>query len=113
MKKRLSILPFILACCLLIGVIGWGISGIYDISRAIQWLEEQPAPSGVDFLGLHGAVFIYGVGVFLISLGGLIVSWISRKVVKYEKLGRISGVLMLLFGLLLLLSVGLYLFSSL
>lgn len=106
MKKFLSFIPFILACCLLIGAIGWGVFGIYDTYREVERLKALPSASGVDYLGVHLAGVFFGSGVFLASAFGMIFSGISGKVVKNEKLHTVSGVLMVLFGVLLLLSVG-------
>ena len=60
MKKILSLLPFILACCLLMGVIGWGLFGIYEITCEAERLKALPGASGVDYLGLHGGIVVYG-----------------------------------------------------
>ena len=111
MKKLLSCLPLILACCLLIGAIGWGIFGIYDTYREVQWLEKQPSVSGVDYLSVHFAVVFYGGGVLLASACGMVFSGISRWIAKSGKLRTSSGVLMVLFGLLLVLSVGVCIFG--
>ena len=107
MKKLLSLVPFILACCLLIGAVGWGIFGLYDTYREVQRLKNLPGASGVDYLGVHMAGVVIGIGMFPPSVGGMICSGISHKVNKQEKLHTASGVLMVLFGLLLFLSVGL------
>ena len=106
MKKFWSFVPFILACCLLIGVIGWGVFGICETYREVVRLKALPSASGVDYLGVHLAGIVIGSGVFLIAAPGMIFAGISRKVVKKEKLRTASGVLMVLFGVLLLLSVG-------
>lgn len=105
MKKLLSFVPFVLACCLLIGAIGWGAFGIYDIHREMERLEALPSASGVDYLGVHGGIVIYGTGLFLISACGLVLAGISRKVVKSEKLRMTSKVLIVVLGLLLFLPV--------
>jgi hypothetical protein len=106
MKKILSLLPFILACCLLMGVIGWGLFGIYEITCEAERLKALPGASGVDYLGLHGGIMVYGTGVFLISACGLVAAGVSRKVVKSGKLHTASGILMVLLGVLLFLPVG-------
>lgn len=113
MKKILSLLPFILACCLLMGVIGWGIFGICEITWEAERLKTLPDASGVDYLGLHGGIVVYGTGVFLISACGLIAAGVSRKVIKSGKLHTASGILMVLFGVLLCLPVGVCLLGML
>ena len=113
MKKILSLLPFILACCLLMGAIGWGISGIYEITWEAERLKTLPSASGVDYLGLHGGIVIYGTGVFLISACGLVAAGVSRKVIKSGKLHTASGILMALLGVLLFLPVGVCLLGML
>lgn len=105
MKKILSFVPFVIACCLLIGAIGWGVLVIYDTCREVERLASLPSASGVDYLGVHLAGVVFGSGVFLASVCGMIFSGISRAVIKSGKVRTASGVLMVLFGLLLLLSV--------
>lgn len=105
MKKFLSFVPFILACCLLIGAIGWGAFIIFDTYREVERLASLPGASGVDYLGVYVAPVIFGIGFFVASVGGMIFSGVSRAVVKKGKLHTTSGVLMILFGLLLILSV--------
>lgn len=105
MKKLLSLVPFILACCLLIGAVGWGVFGVYDTYREVQRLKDLPGASGVDYLGVHLAPVLFGVGVFAAAAGGMIFSGISKAVVKNGKIHTASGVLMILFGVLLFVSV--------
>lgn len=105
MKKILSFVPFVIACCLLIGAIGWGIFIIYGTCQEVERLASLPSASGVDYLGVHLAGVFFGSGVFMASAFGIIFSGISCKVVNNEKLRTASGVLTVLFGLLLLLAV--------
>ena len=49
MKKILSFVPFVIACCLLIGAIGWGVLVIYDTCREVERLASLPSASGVDY----------------------------------------------------------------
>ena len=105
MKKLLSYLPFILACCLLIAAIGWGLIGICDTYREVQRLKTLQGASGADYLGVHLAGVLFGGGVFLASCCGMIFSGISRWIVKDGKLRTASGVLTVLFGVLLVLSM--------
>ena len=105
MKKFLSFVPFFLACCLLIGAIGWGALVICDTFQEVERLKNLPSASGVDYLGVHLSGVFFGAGVFVASAGGMIFSGISRAVIKHGKVRTASGVLMVLFGSLLLLSV--------
>jgi hypothetical protein len=105
MKRFWSLVAFILACCLLIGAIGWGMFGLYETYLEVVRLKALPSASGVDYLGVHLAGIWIGSGVFLASVPGMIFAGISRKVVKNEKLRTASGVMMVLFGVLLVLSV--------
>ena len=104
MKRVLSFVPFVLACCLLIGAIGWGTLIVVDTCREVERLASLPGASGVDYLGVHLAPVLFGVGVFIPSVGGMILSGVSRAVVKNRKIHTASGVLMILFGVLLILS---------
>lgn len=104
MKRVLSFVPFVLACCLLIGAIGWGTLIVVDTCREVERLANLPGASGVDYLGVHLAPVLFGVGVFIPTVGGMILSGVSRAVVKNRKIHTASGVLMILFGVLLILS---------
>ena len=108
MKRLLLFVPFIIACCLLISAVGWGAFIIYDTYREVERLESLPGASGIDYLGVYVAPVVFGIGVFAASAGGMIFSGVSRAVVKNGKIHTASGVLMVLFGLLLLLSVVVY-----
>jgi amino acid transporter len=105
MKKLLVFLPFFLACCLLLVAIAWGIFGIYDLHRELVRLEHTQGASGVDYLGAYFGGFLCAGGEFLIAVAGTIFSVISRKALKNEKFQRISGVLMVVFILLIFLSL--------
>ena len=105
MKRLLSFVPFVIACCLLIGDIVWGTLIIVDTCREVERLAGLPGASGVDYLGVHLAPVLFGVGVFIPSVGGMILSGVSRAVVKNGKFHTASGVLMIRVGVLLLVSV--------
>jgi hypothetical protein len=59
----------------------------------------------VDYLGAYFGGFLCAGGEFLIAIAGTIFSVISRKALKNEKFQRISGVLMVVFILLIFLSM--------
>jgi hypothetical protein len=105
MKKLLVFLPFFLACCLLLVAIAWGIFGVYDLHRELVRLEHTQGASGVDYLGAYFGGFLCAGGEFLIAIAGTIFSIISCRVVKGEKLQRVSGVLVAVFLLLVFLSM--------
>lgn len=105
MKRVLSFVPFVIACWLLISAIGWGTLIVVDTCREVERLSNLPGASGVDYLGVHLAPVLFGVGVFAAAAGGMIFSGISKGVVKNGKIHTASGVLMILFGVLLFVSV--------
>ena len=105
MKKLLTFLPFVLACCLLLAAIAWGIFGIYDLHQELVRLEHTQGASGVDYLGVYFGGFLCAGGEFLIAIAGTIFSIISCRIVKNEKFQRVSGVLLVVFILLIFLSL--------
>lgn len=105
MKKVLSIMLLVATGLLLIASLSFCIYSFYDLNCVLAELANAPSASGIDFFGIGWG---YGIGLFTISIIGLIVSIINKKVQQQQVLKNISLGAMLVFVLLIVISIFLF-----
>ena len=105
MKKTLAILLLVLSCLVLIGSVIFCCYSVYGVNRTLDEVANDSSVSGIDYLGIGWG---YGIGLFLLSAFGLILSIISTVLAKQGSLKYISTVAIVLFILLLIVSLGLF-----
>ena len=81
------------------------IYSFYDLSRVMGELANDPSASGIDYFGLGWG---YGICLFALSIIGLIVSVINKKVQQIQVLKNISLGAIFVFALFIVLSVLLF-----
>ena len=102
LKKAVSIIIFSIIILLLICNISFCIYGFVDISNTYKILENTPGTSGMDYFGIG---WVLGIGLFLFSFFGLLLSIISSKIAQEKVIMYTSYIMILLFSLLLILGV--------
>ena len=105
MKKVLSIILLVAMILCFITSLCFCIYSFYDINRVLAELANKPSASGIDYLGLGWG---YGICLFGISIIGLIVSTINKKVQQIQVLKNISLGAIFVFVLFIVLSVILF-----
>lgn len=105
MKRILAMILFVVSCLVLIASIAFFVYGVVDINRILNELSNNPSASGIDYLGIGWA---YGIGLFVVSILGLIMSGISKKMLQKKILQYASIVEMVAFSLLLVTSIFLF-----
>ena len=105
MKRILAMILFVVSCLVLIASIAFFVYGVVDINRILNELSHNPSASGIDYLGIGWA---YGIGLFVVSILGLIMSGISKKMLQKKILQYASIVEMVAFSLLLVTSIFLF-----
>ena len=105
MKKVLSIILPVVMTLFFIASLYVCIYSIYDINRVLDELANNPAKSGIDRFGIGWG---YGICLFAISIIGLIVSVINKKVQQLQVLKNISWGAILAFASFMVLSVFLF-----
>ena len=105
MKRILAMILFVVSCLVLIASIAFFVYGVVDINRILNELSNNPGASGIDYLGIGWA---YGIGLFVVSILGLIMSGISKKMLQKKILQYASIVEMVAFSLLLVTSIFLF-----
>ena len=105
LKKVLSII-FLVAMSLsfLISLL-LSIYSSYDLNRVLVELANDPSVSGIDYFGLGWG---YGICLFSISIIGLIVSIINKKLQRQQILKNISLGAIFSFVLFIVLSILLF-----
>lgn len=98
-KKNLKIL-FSLTVITCVLDICFLIYGLIDISNYISRISQES--SGIDYFGIGWAL---GLGLFVISLIGLVLSIITAKLSQQPVIKKTAYVLLCLFVALLLLGV--------
>ncbi|MBQ6818155.1 MAG: hypothetical protein IJP35_00925 [Clostridia bacterium] len=101
MKKALSIILLTVMGLLLMA------SLCLCIGFACEWtrLTNDPGASGLDYFGVGWG---YGIVLFVVSVVGIIVAAISRKVQQQRVLKNISLGAVLAFVLLVFVAVGIF-----
>lgn len=102
MRKAISLFLFILSVLALVSAISCSVYGIIDIHRTLSELAADPTASGVEYFGIG---WEYGIGTFLPSAIGLILSVINRKIAKQKWIRYGSIIAVIAFSLLVLLAV--------
>jgi hypothetical protein len=105
MKRVLSIVLLVAMSLLFIASLCFCIYSFYDLNRVLAELTNDPSASGIDYFGLGWG---YGIGLFAISIIGLIVSTINKKVQQIQVLKNISLGAIFVFALFIVLSVLLF-----
>jgi hypothetical protein len=105
MKRKLSIVPLIIACLVLTGSIVYCFYGIDAINRTLNALSNDPTASGIDYFGIGWG---YGISLFALSVLGLILSRISAKQLRQSRLRYASIAVTAAFALLLAASIYLF-----
>ena len=105
MKRILAMILFVVSCLVLIASIAFFVYGVVDINHILNELSNNPSASGIDYLGIGWA---YGIGLFVVSILGLIMSGISKKMLQKKILQYASIVEMVAFSLLLVTSIFLF-----
>lgn len=105
MKKALSIVLLVAMSLLFIASLCFCIYSFYDINRVLAELANDPSASGIDYFGLGWG---YGICLFAISIIGLLVSTINKKVQQKQVLKNISLGAIFVFVLFMVLSVLLF-----
>ena len=105
MKRVLSVVLLVAMSLLLIASLYVCIYSFYDLSRAMGELANDPSASGIDYFGLGWG---YGICLFALSIIGLIVSVINKKVQQIQVLKNISLGAIFVFALFIVLSVLLF-----
>ena len=105
MKRILAMILFVVSCLVLIASIAFFVYGVVDMNRILNELSNNPSASGIDYLGIGWA---YGIGLFVVSILGLIMSGISKKMLQKKILQYASIVEMVAFSLLLVTSIFLF-----
>lgn len=101
MKRILAMILFVISCLVLVVSIIFAVYGVVDINRVSNELATNPGASGIDYLGIGWA---YGIGLFIVSVLGLILSGISKKLQQQKNLQDASSFEMIAFSLLLVIS---------
>lgn len=105
MKRFLSGLLLAATCVLLVGAVLIGVYGIVDTERTLAALANDPAASGMDFMGVGWG---YGICLFAVSALGAAVSLVSAKLQQRKIRRTASQTAAALFFLLLAVSVCLF-----
>ena len=105
MKKALSIVLFVAMSLLFIASLCFCLYSFYDINRVLAEFANDPSASGIDYFGLGWG---YGICLFAISIIGLLVSTINKKVQQKQVLKNISLGAIFVFVLFMVLSVLLF-----
>lgn len=106
MKRKMSIIFFILSCLTLIASISFCLYSFYDLSRIANELANNSSASGIDYFGNGWG---YGIVLFFMSSFGLIVSTISSKLLKNKRTPKyVSVASIIIFVLLLITSIAIF-----
>jgi len=105
MKRLLSISLIVVLCLVLITSVAFFVYSIVDINRIMNELSNDPSASGIDYFGVG---WEYGIGLFALSVFGLILSVISKKLLKQNNLQYISIIGIVGFVILLIASFFLF-----
>ena len=105
MKRLLSISLIVVLCLVLITSVAFFVYSIVDINRIMNELSNDPSASGIDYFGVG---WEYGIGSFALSVFGLILSVISKKLLKQKNLQYISIIGIVGFVILLIASFFLF-----
>ena len=73
-----------------------------DIIRIQNELANAPGASGIDYWGIGWG---YGISLFAVSILGLILSWVSKKLLQQKILRNISVIAIVVFVLLIIASL--------
>ncbi len=101
MKKFFSILFFILSIVIIVLDISFAVYAMIDLQNTLDVLASTPGTSGADYLGVG---WLFGIGLFLISVVGLIFSLAGAKITQKHRIKVVLYCMSAFFILLLLLS---------
>ncbi len=101
-KKIFSTILFVTSILLSLFDIGFCVYGIIDINKTTAKLANTPGTSGIDYFGTG---WVLGIGLFLLSAFGLLLSIISAKISQKKVFVCISYIMIILFSVLLILGI--------
>ena len=105
MKRILSMILLVASCLVLIVSIGFCVYSIVDINRISNELANDLSASGMDYFGIGWG---YGICLFTISVLGLLLSGLSKKLLQQKTLRYLTIVAMGVFALLLITAIFLF-----
>ena len=105
MKRILSMILLVISCLILVVSIVFCIYSVVDINRIYNELANDPSASGIDYFGIGWG---YGICLFAVSILGLIISAISKKMLQQKALGYVCIVAMVVFAFLIITSIFLF-----
>ena len=105
MRKTLSTTLLVASCLVLIFSIVFFVYGFIDINHTLNELANDPGASSIDSFGIGWG---YGVTLFVCSVLGLLLSWISRKLLQQKALRSFSSAAMVVFAFLCIASIYLF-----
>ena len=105
MKRVLSTVLLVAMGLLFIASLCFCIYSFYDLNRVLAELANDPSASGIDYFGIGWG---YGICLSAISIFGIIVSYINKKVQQIQVLENISLGAIFIFALFIVLSVLLF-----
>lgn len=97
MKKKIAVILFVLTCIVFAFDLFCLIYGIVDINNTLDRLKAEGA-SGIDYWGLGWGM---GISLVAVSVVGLILTLITKKIAEINVLKSILSVLTAVFLLLL------------
>ena len=104
-KKILSITLLIISSLVLAVSVVFCVYSVIDINRVLNEIANDPSASGIDYFGIGWG---YGICLLAVSVLGLILSGISKKLLQQKALGYVTITAMVVFALLLLASIFLF-----
>ena len=105
MRKRIPIILSAISYLILIAAVLFCICSIIDSIRITSELTVDPGASGMDYFGIGWG---YGIGLFTLSVFGLIFAGISMHGLRQKFLRWVTGIAILIFVLLLITSIFLF-----
>lgn len=100
MKKVISVILFVLSIIASLFDIFVCVYGFIDISNELAKIPAHA--SGSEYLGVAIGVGVYAIGIFVISLFGLIISGVNAAITEKKAFKYISIVMVSLFVLILM-----------
>ena len=92
MKKVISYFFFVLMIAVFVFELYFSIAGAMDMNHQMAELVAREA-SGHEYLGIGMGVLVFGFGIVLISIVGLVISIISRKIAQNRVIRIVSSAL--------------------
>ena len=104
-KKILSITLLIISSLVLAVSVVFCVYSVIDINSILNKLANDPSASGIDYFGVG---WVYGICLLALSVFGLFLSIISKKILHRKVLQYFSVIEIIVFMLLLITSIFLF-----